>query len=879
VADSYSDLSREELIARLQSASIGLPDQDPNPVFQVTPDGEVCYANSAARRVLVGLGWVPGELVIEPFRSRMAALRRGTEVGELELYCPCGHDYAFTLVAGGDAGPVNVYGHDVSRRKQTEATLRDSEQRLALLAGASMDGVVITEGERIVDCNAQAARIIGRTVVELKGMSVARVLSQEDYGRALARVRSGQDSNAEYTIRHADGSLIPVWVSGRSLGGGPGHERRLVLVRDISGPRQRERTLNQLNRTLRAIQHSGQALLRATDEQAYLAEVCQNVVADCGHRLAWVGYLEDDLDILPVAWAGHEKGYLTQARFSKADAEHGQSPVGAAVRAGALRLCRDILNDPRSSPWREQALERGYRSVLALPLLAAGRAFGAIEVYSVTPDAFSEQEVALLAELAEDLAFGIQTLRLRRAHALTEAALRESQSDLNRAQAIGQIGSWRLDVRMNKLTWSAENHRLFGIPEGTPLSYESFLAAVHPDDRDYVDRMWTSALEGAPYDIEHRVLSNGQVRWVRERAEMEFDAAGVLIGGFGTTLDITERRRMERSLQRSEARFRELVEQTSDGIMVHDSSGRIVDVNPACAEMHGYTRQEMLRLSLGDLVMPDEQGRLAGTMADVQAGHARREEWQSRRKDGSTFVTEVVVRRLSAGREQAIIRDITERRRAEAYRIRELERQRDALVREVHHRIKNHLQGVIALMRNRSEMDAGLAPALGEAISQIDTIAQVYGLQARSAGSQITLDGLVDAAVRSAVGTRAVDIRFDSQGRSTGIDPAEVVPIALVVNELIINAAKHVRGPVDGRPASVLLSVDDERAVIGIRNGPAALPDGFDFEGGVGLGTGLELVRGLLPPKGARLSFATVAEEVVVELCLRPPVVLTQPGA
>lgn len=125
---------------------------------------------------------------------------------------------------------------------------------------------------------------------------------------------------------------------------------------------------------------------------------------------------------------------------------------------------------------------------------------------------------------------------------LVEESLRRSQHDLNRAQAVGKIGSWRLDVKRNELTWSAENHRIFGIAEGTTLSYETFLACVHPDDRATVDREWQAALLGAPYDVEHRLLVNDEVRWVRERAELEFDAAGNLLGGFGTTQDVTDRK-------------------------------------------------------------------------------------------------------------------------------------------------------------------------------------------------------------------------------------------------------------------------------------------------------------------------------------------------
>jgi PAS domain S-box-containing protein len=125
----------------------------------------------------------------------------------------------------------------------------------------------------------------------------------------------------------------------------------------------------------------------------------------------------------------------------------------------------------------------------------------------------------------------------------TEQALRESQHDLNRAQAVAHTGSWRLDVRRDALRWSEEAYRIFGIPKGTPLTYEAFLAAVHPDDRAYVGEKWAAALRGEPYDIEHRIVVGETVKWVRERAELEFEQQGGPIGGFGTVQDITERKR------------------------------------------------------------------------------------------------------------------------------------------------------------------------------------------------------------------------------------------------------------------------------------------------------------------------------------------------
>jgi PAS domain S-box-containing protein len=129
--------------------------------------------------------------------------------------------------------------------------------------------------------------------------------------------------------------------------------------------------------------------------------------------------------------------------------------------------------------------------------------------------------------------------------------LEKNREDFDRAQAVGNIGSWRLDVRKNELTWSDENHRIFGIQKGTPLTYETFLSTVHPDDREYVDRKWKAGLKGEPYDIEHRIVVDGMIKWVREKAYIEFDNDGAMIGGFGITQDITERKKSEEALKKA----------------------------------------------------------------------------------------------------------------------------------------------------------------------------------------------------------------------------------------------------------------------------------------------------------------------------------------
>lgn len=139
--------------------------------------------------------------------------------------------------------------------------------------------------------------------------------------------------------------------------------------------------------------------------------------------------------------------------------------------------------------------------------------------------------------------------------------LHRSQSNLRRAQEVGQIGSWRLDIKKNELVWSEENYRIFGIKKGTPLTYESFLSIVHPDDRAFVDSKWKTGLSGQDYDIDHRIIVDGRTKWVREKAFLEFDKTGKVTGGFGIAQDITQRKQAEDILKRDKKTLEALVEE------------------------------------------------------------------------------------------------------------------------------------------------------------------------------------------------------------------------------------------------------------------------------------------------------------------------------
>ena len=201
--------------------------------------------------------------------------------------------------------------------------------------------------------------------------------------------------------------------------------------------------------------------------------------------------------------------------------------------------------------------------------------------------------------------------------------LLRSQEDMTRAQEVGSIGSWRLDVRQNLLAWSDENHRIFGIPKGSPMTYETFLSTVHPEDQMYVDAKWKAGLAGDTYDIEHRIVVYGAVKWVREKAYIEFDENNELLGALGITQDITERKLAEEALIKSESKYRSLFTNMINGFalqeIITDASGKPVDytfieVNPAFEKITGLKEKEVIGRRVTE-VLPGIENDPAGWIA------------------------------------------------------------------------------------------------------------------------------------------------------------------------------------------------------------------------------------------------------------------------
>jgi len=201
----------------------------------------------------------------------------------------------------------------------------------------------------------------------------------------------------------------------------------------IADLRKREAHLVRVNRALRTISSCSRLLIQAESETELLNLMCRMIVIHGGYRMVWVGFADDDeaKTVRPVAFAGFEEAYARRVRVTWADEPRGNGPTGTAIRKGHAVICRDILMDDKFAPWRDEAIERGYASTIALPIQAKGTVIGAVNIYATEADAFDMEEVNLLQELVNDLAFGIMALRSRGDHRQAVDALRNRDARIN----------------------------------------------------------------------------------------------------------------------------------------------------------------------------------------------------------------------------------------------------------------------------------------------------------------------------------------------------------------------------------------------------------------------------------------------------------------
>jgi PAS domain S-box-containing protein len=346
------------------------------------------------------------------------------------------------------------------------------------------------------------------------------------------------------------------------------------------------------------------------------------------------------------------------------------------------------------------------------------------------------------------------------------------------------------------------------------------------------------------------------------------DGAGNFLGYRGIDRDIGWREAMVQSLLASELKYRSLLKHAADAVVLADMKGTLLEMNDAAESLLGYSRDEIVGANVGVFHPQEEMASVAASFADL----ARTETITVRdvhvlTRQGKKVPIEINATLIDVGNQkiaQGIFHDVSALKQREAAH-------RDTLVREVHHRIKNNLQGVTGILRGLVQRQPAVATALEEAISQIGSISLVHGIYGRTAGAQVSLAELVNDVTLAATSFWNTEIAMDLDHAVERciIDENEAVPLALVLNELLANACKH-GDPHGPRSVTIDYAGDYAKAWVRIRNA-GRLPPGFDFENGHNLGTGLGLVEALLPKRDARLEFSHKHGVVEAMLSLTKP--------
>jgi len=738
-------------------------------------------------------------------------------------------------LSGGRA-TMSVVTLDVT---QAESAQRRNDQllrELSTILDSSTAGIAYLRGPALVRCNLRFERMLGFEPGGAAGASLEEILARsigplDGVREALDALAEGRPFEAELPVVRAVGPAQWYSLSVRRAQPQGEQSEAVAVLTDIT--------------RLKAQQAELEQLLRDRELMFNLSEV--GIVYQRGARIERANQAMAEL----TGWASPELGTLDVA---------------------------ELYEDTRACVDFEARIAHGLRD--------AGR-FSAERLLRKRDGTLRWVQVAVRPVDADDAEAGLicsfVDIDERRRSRETLARQAEHTRAILNSVLVGIVS-----VSDRGIEWMNRSARRMFAGEladfvGEPISIVATPEADHPLRR--VD--WRHRLEaGQAETFECRMRGrDGREFWVVGNA--------VLSGGGGSgmgdevtfaLLDIERRRQAEVRIAQAQVSLQRVIETAPLAIALFDARTlRVQQVNQTASSFFGRLPEELLGGSPEDCCPPAKAAALRAWLGAAALAEQRRQyEWREGGSadaeadlaaDGpaSGRVWDCRVAPLDEGDGQAsqlllVATDVTEQRAAEQARLRAAIAQREVLVREVHHRIKNNLQGVAGLLQQNAVRNPALAQMLGEAVGQVQAIAQVYGLQVGNQGP-LEAASLLRAIAQSVQRTFGRTITVAVEGEVPHVLPeAESIPVALTLNELLTNAIKH------GQGGELRCELAAQGESIRLRVvGRALLPAGFELDlirGGV---SGLGLVRALLPRRSATLTLLQSGDEVVAQVELRPP--------
>jgi PAS domain S-box-containing protein len=442
-------------------------------------------------------------------------------------------------------------------------------------------------------------------------------------------------------------------------------------------------------------------------------------------------------------------------------------------------------------------------------------------------------------------------------------SLHENEEILATAEHVARTGSWKWDLRTQKVAWSEGMFHLFGVD---PAGFDGDVIAIteariHPEDKPAVRQANTDILQKAhPTPMEYRILlPDGTVRHVWAEGRLTHDKNGTPVAITGYAQDITERKQAEEALHESEERFRTLFEQAAVGVaLLEIKTGRYKDINQKYCDFLGYTREEMLNFTFQDVTYPDDVNENSENNASLLAGKIREFSIEKRyiRKDGSIVWGHLTASRLWAPGEVpavylhiAVVQDITERKQAEQ-QLKDALAQKETLLRELYHRTKNNMQVIIALleMHGATETDPHIQQVFLETTNRILAMTLVHQKLHESQNlTSIDLGEYLSDLVLILGRNYRVNtdlITFDIQVEEIPVLIDTATPCGLLVNEILSNTFKYAFP--QGRKGEIKVRLsrgEGKTLLLEITDNGVGFPPGVDIYHSPTLG--LQLITGI----------------------------------